>query len=79
MPGSFAALPEIDALRQFDGESLLVSEGEGRENVREALHAGFRAERLQAYADPAVTATPAPTLRWPRPRVCWRWPTRWLP
>lgn len=53
------------ALRIFDGESILVSEGDQWRQQRRLLQQGFRSERLRAYARTAVEQTQEMLQRWP--------------
>ncbi|MHB8903175.1 MAG: cytochrome P450 [Thermoguttaceae bacterium] len=53
------------ALRIFDGESILVSEGDQWRQQRRLLQQGFRSERLRAYARTAVEHTQEMLRHWP--------------
>ena len=54
-----------NALRIFDGESILVSEGDQWRQQRRLLQQGFRSERLRAYARTAVEYTQRMLQQWP--------------
>ena len=54
-----------NALRLFDGESILVSEGDQWRQQRRLLQQGFRSERLRGYARMAVEHTQEMLLKWP--------------
>lgn len=54
-----------DALRIFDGESILVSEGDQWQQQRRLLQQGFRSERLRGYARLAMKQTQEMLLKWP--------------
>ena len=54
-----------NALRLFDGESILVSEGDQWRQQRRLLQQGFRSERLRSYARMAVEHTQEMLLKWP--------------
>ncbi len=54
-----------NALRLFDGESILVSEGDQWRQQRRLLQQGFRSERLRGYARTAVEYTQEMLLSWP--------------
>jgi cytochrome P450 len=54
-----------DALRLFDGESILVSEGDQWRQQRLLLQQGFRSERLRGYARVAENQTRELLLKWP--------------
>ena len=54
-----------DALRVFDGESILVSEGDQWRQQRRLLQQGFRSERLRGYARMAMEHTQEMLLKWP--------------
>ena len=53
------------ALRIFDGESILVSEGDEWRQQRHLLQQGFRSEALRGYARKAIESTRTMLLRWP--------------
>lgn len=54
-----------NVLRIFDGESVLVAEGDQWRQQRRLLQEGFRAERLRVYAREAAVHTRAMLRRWP--------------
>lgn len=54
-----------NALRMFDGESILVSEGDQWRQQRRLLQRGFRSERLRGYAQKAVEHTKETLQQWP--------------
>ena len=54
-----------NALRIFDGESILVSEGDQWRQQRRLLQQGFRSERLRGYARLAMEHTQEMLLKWP--------------
>ena len=54
-----------NALRIFDGESILVSEGDQWRQQRRLLQQGFRSEALRGYARKAVEDTREMLLKWP--------------
>lgn len=54
-----------NALRIFDGDSILVSEGDQWRQQRLLLQQGFRAERLVGYSRTAVRCTREMLSRWP--------------
>lgn len=54
-----------NALRIFDGESILVSEGDQWRQQRRLLQRGFRSERLCGYAQKAVEHTKEKLQQWP--------------
>jgi cytochrome P450 len=54
-----------NALRIFDGESILVSEGDQWRQQRRLLQRGFRSELLRAYARTAVEHTQEMLQQWP--------------
>jgi cytochrome P450 len=54
-----------NALRVFDGESILVREGDLWRQQRRLLQHGFRPERLRSYARWAVQHTQEMLERWP--------------
>jgi cytochrome P450 len=54
-----------NALRIFDGESILVSEGDQWQQQRRLLQQGFRSGLLRAYARAAVEQTRAMLQQWP--------------
>ena len=54
-----------NALRIFDGESILVSEGDQWRQQRRLLQQGFRSEALRGYARKAVEHTREMLLKWP--------------
>jgi cytochrome P450 len=53
------------ALRIFDGESILVSEGDQWRQQRRLLQKGFRSDRLRGYARKAVERTEEMLGQWP--------------
>ncbi|MHB8865233.1 MAG: cytochrome P450 [Pirellulaceae bacterium] len=54
-----------DALRIFDGDSILVTEGDLWRQQRRLLQEGFRAERLRGYAHEAAVQTREMLRQWP--------------
>jgi cytochrome P450 len=54
-----------NALRLFDGDSILVSEGDQWRQQRRLLQRGFHSERLRHYARTAVEHTQQTVLNWP--------------
>lgn len=54
-----------NALRIFDGESILVTEGDQWRQQRRLLQQGFRSERLRGYARSAVEETEEMLRHWP--------------
>jgi cytochrome P450 len=54
-----------EALRRFDGESILVSEGQQWRQQRRLLQQGLRAESLQAYARVTTRHTRRMLQAWP--------------
>ena len=53
------------ALRVFDGQSLLVSEGDQWRQQRRFLQQGFRSQHLRGYARKAVENTHEAIRKWP--------------
>ncbi len=54
-----------NTLRIFDGESILVSEGDQWRQQRRLLQQGFRSEALRGYARQAVEDTREMLAKWP--------------
>jgi cytochrome P450 len=54
-----------NALRVFDGNSILVTEGDLWRQQRRLLQEGFHAQRLRAYAHEAVVQTQEMLRQWP--------------